>query len=414
MEIRSVTVGQPVDLPVKSGALRRSGEFAQRAKQALEARGYPVQNLRMATQPMSVLMGAQPPKEAATLAKGIEDELAPAGFNYCALGPVLAAGPGEFHPLLQEIPNVLRATSRIFLSVMAATTKDGLNIGVIRQTAEALVQATDGDVEGTRSRRFTLSANVPPNGPFFPSAYHGGPEPGFSIAIEAADLAVESFTDAPSLNAAEAALTRRLMQHGGAVQRIAEELAASSGLRFYGLDISLAPYPDAARSIAGAMERLGVGQFGTNGTLFASAFVTRILSQVALPKCGFSGLMIPLLEDSVMASRHAEGAYTLDSLLLYSAVCGAGLDTIPIAGDTSADQIASVYLDLCTLSIALDKPLTIRLMPLFGKKAGDSVSFAFSYFAPTKVVELKGPGSPGLLAKGGWVRALGQAERNPR
>ena len=361
---------------------------------------------------MSVLMGAQPPKEAAILAKGIEDELVAAGFNYCALGPVLAAGPGEFHPLLQEIPNVLMATSRIFLSVMAATTKDGLNIGVIKQTAEALVQATEGDVEGTRPRRFTLSANVPPNGPFFPSAYHGGPEPGFSIAIEAADLAVESFTGAQSLNAAEAALMRRLMQHGGAVQRVAEEFASASGMRFYGMDISLAPYPDAARSIAGAMERLGVGQFGTNGTLFASAFITRILSQVALPKCGFSGLMIPLLEDSVMASRHAEGAYTLDSLLLYSAVCGAGLDTIPIPGDTSAAQIASVYLDLCTLSIALDKPLTIRLMPLYGKKAGDSVSFAFPYFAPTKVVELKGPGSPGLLAKGGWIRALGQSRRS--
>ena len=178
-------------------------------------------------------------------------------------------------------------------------------------------------------------------------------------------------------------------------------------MTFHGIDISLAPFPEASRSIGTALERLGVSRFGASGTLFASAFITRILSEAPLPKCGFSGLMIPLLEDSVMASRHAEGAYSLDSLLLYSAVCGAGLDTIPVPGDSTPDQIASVYLDLCTLSIVLDKPLTVRLMPLAGKKAGDSVTFAFPYFAPTTVVDLGAGGSGGLFTKSDWVEGLG-------
>lgn len=407
MEIRSVTIGQDVALPAASGVFQRAGEFGRQAKSAIEAAGYPVQNLRLSTQPFSLLMAGHIAGDAARLVTGLEAQVAASGVNYCSLGPVLSAAAGEPNPLIAEVPNVLRATQRIFLSVMAATTRDGLNLKAVQQTARALTQAAEGDPEGTRPRRFTLSANVPANGPFFPSAYHEGPA-GFSIAIEAADLAVDAFRKARTLDEASAGLTQRLVQHGGAVQRIAEGLAKAHGMRFYGLDISLAPYPDAARSIAGAMEHLGVGQFGGSGTLFASAFVTRILSQVPLQKCGFSGLMIPLLEDSLMASRYAEGTYTLDSLLLYSAVCGAGLDTIPVPGDATADQIASVYLDLCALSIALDKPLTVRLMPLAGKKAGDAVSFAFPYFAPTRVVKLPGAGSPQLFEKSAWVSALGQ------
>ena len=256
------------------------------------------------------------------------------------------------------------------------------------------------------TRRFALTANVLPNGPFFPSAYQDGPT-GFSLALEAADLAVDAFAVAQTLDEATEGLRKRLEDRGGAVAAIAAGLAAREGIVFNGMDISLAPFPEEARSIGHALERLGAGRFGASGTLFAAALVTRVLSEVDLLKCGFSGLMIPLLEDATMASRHAEGAYTLDSLLLYSAVCGAGLDTIPVPGDITADQAASIYLDTSALSMALNKPLTVRLMPLAGRKAGDSVSFAFPYFAPTRVMTI-GPPSPLLLEKGSWVRALGQ------
>ena len=229
---------------------------------------------------------------------------------------------------------------------------------------------------------------------------------GSRLAIEAADLAVEAFSEAETLADAGDGLRRRLLEHGGALQRIAQGLEKEFSVKFHGMDISLAPFPEEARSIGYAMERLGVGRFGTHGTLFAAAFITGILAAAPLPKCGFSGLMIPLLEDSVMAGRHAEGAYSLDSLLLYSSVCGAGLDTLPVPGDATPDQIASVYLDVCTLSVALGKPLTARLMLLAGKKAGDTVHFAFPYFAPTRVMAL-GPGSGELFRKADVVRGLG-------
>ncbi|HEX5941424.1 MAG TPA: DUF711 family protein, partial [Anaerolineales bacterium] len=78
----------------------------------------------------------------------------------------------------------------------------------------------------------------------------------------------------------------------------------------------------------------------------------------------------------------------LKDVLLYSAVCGTGLDTIPLPGDTTAEQIIPLLLDLCALALRLDKPLTARLMPVPNKKAGDETNFDFAFFAPSRVMTL--------------------------
>ena len=86
--------------------------------------------------------------------------------------------------------------------------------------------------------------------------------------------------------------------------------------------------------------------------------------------------------------RAAEKQLTLKDLLLYSAVCGTGLDTIPLPGDATPEQIGSVLLDLGALAVRLNKPLTGRLMPIPGKKAGDETSFEFEFFANSRIMEL--------------------------
>ena len=98
--------------------------------------------------------------------------------------------------------------------------------------------------------------------------------------------------------------------------------------------------------------------------------------------------MQPVLEDSVLAKRAAEGALTIKDVLLYSAVCGTGLDTIPIPGDTTTEQLVPLLLDISALALRLDKPLTARLMPVPGKKAGDETNFDFGFFANSKVMKL--------------------------
>ena len=68
---------------------------------------------------------------------------------------------------------------------------------------------------------------------------------------------------------------------------------------------------------------------GSSGTLTAAAIITRALKAIPVKQAGYSGLMLPVLEDTVLAQRWSEGRLAIDSLLAYSAVCGTGLDTIP-------------------------------------------------------------------------------------
>jgi hypothetical protein len=77
---------------------------------------------------------------------------------------------------------------------------------------------------------------------------------------------------------------------------------------------------------------------------------------------------------------------------MFSAVCGTGLDTIPLPGNASVGQLQAVLLDLAALALRLDKPLTGRLMPVPGLKAGDETNFKFDYFANSKVLALPSEG----------------------
>ena len=133
---------------------------------------------------------------------------------------------------------------------------------------------------------------------------------------------------------------------------------------------------------------MGVPKIGLHGSLAAAAILTEAVDRADFPHTGFSGFMQPVLEDSVLAQRAAEGTLTIKDALLYSAVCGTGLDTIPLPGDTTAEQIAPLLLDLSALAMRLDKPLTARLMPVPGKKAGDATEFDFGFFANSRVMAL--------------------------
>jgi len=101
--------------------------------------------------------------------------------------------------------------------------------------------------------------------------------------------------------------------------------------------------------------------------------------------------MLPVLEDAVLAARAGE-TYTVHDLLLYSTVCGTGLDTIPLPGDISERALTGLLLDVAALAVRLDKPLTARLMPIPGKKAGDMTNFDFEYFANGRVLAVHDPG----------------------
>jgi uncharacterized protein (UPF0210 family) len=223
----------------------------------------------------------------------------------------------------------------------------------------------------------------------------------FSIAVEAADVVVQSLSAPGGMSALEDGLVQALEQACQPVERVADELATEYGYTFAGIDLSPAPYPTQEISIGGAIERGGVDRFGAPGTLYLAAMITRAIRRTRVPRCGFSGLMLPLLEDSILARRTSECPPTLHELLLYSAVCGTGLDTIPLPDDVSEAELAGAYLDVAALSLALNgKPLTARLLPIPGARSGDLTNFTFEYFANTRVPPTAGAGAAGVLARG--------------
>jgi uncharacterized protein (UPF0210 family) len=106
---------------------------------------------------------------------------------------------------------------------------------------------------------------------------------------------------------------------------------------------------------------------------------------VPVKQVGYSGLMVPVMEDKVLAQRWAESSYSVDSLLAYSAVCGTGLDTVPLPGDVSVEQLERILGDVASLAVRWDKPLSARLQPVRGKKAGDQTDFDDPYLFNTLI-----------------------------
>jgi uncharacterized protein (UPF0210 family) len=216
-------------------------------------------------------------------------------------------------------------------------------------------------------------------------------------------LAVTALGEAGSLDEARERLVAAIEAGAGQIEAAVRPLAHQQGYRFTGIDFSLAPFPEESRSIGAAIERLGVDRFGASGTLFAASFLTECLRRAETPRCGFNGLMLPVLEDATMASRSRENLFSINDLLLYSAVCGTGLDTVPLPGDVSEEELAGILLDVAALALRLDKPLTARLMPIPGARAGDLTEFNFAYFANGRVLDTKGRGSLRLFERGDWL-----------
>jgi uncharacterized protein (UPF0210 family) len=133
------------------------------------------------------------------------------------------------------------------------------------------------------------------------------------------------------------------------------------------------------------------------------AFVADCLEQAQFQRAGFCGLLLPVLEDSALAARAAEGQLTVTMLLLLSTVCGTGLDTIPLPGDIDLESLAAVLMDLGAISLRQNKPLTARLMPIPGKAAGDEVAFDFPYFASSRVMALSALPLSDLMAAAGVI-----------
>jgi len=399
MKIRSVTYFENPGDPVRKEALNRLEKFSREAKKLFESAGYQVQTIRYASPPFPLILKDLQIERVLSYAGDLERSLNSLGFDYLSLGPALPSHPESY----ALIPDIIQSTENTFCSGLMTDPEKGISLNAVRSCGEIIHRLTPIDPDGFANLYFAALGNVPPGAPFFPAAYHGNDNPVFAIAMEAADLAVKVFSKASSFDEASSNLIAILEDQARTLTRISRSLEKITAAGYGGIDYSLAPFPEAGLSIGTALESLGVKRLGNHGSLAAAAFLADTIDRADFPRTGFSGLMLPLLEDAVLANRAAEGSLGINDLLLYSTVCGTGLDTIPLPGDLSPDQITAILFDLAALSTRLNKPLTARLMPIPGKNAGDPTSFDFPYFANSNILDVQAEELTNLFSGDGYL-----------
>ena len=376
MKIRTITAGIPN--PFFRSYLKQAAGFNTACRTHFEANDYEVQSTRVSCQIWNEV------RDVDTILK-LESNAKTLGIEFLSLGTI---SPEAQHATkhLDLLTDVIVQSESLFATTTITTQSGQVDSGITESTANIIQQIAHQTDHGYGNLRFAALMNCPPNTPFFPAAFWHDTQTNFGIGWQAADLVQDAFTDAPNLETALQNLKTVMEEEGQKIVSLALAFAQKWGIKFVGIDVSPAPMGD--ESIAYAMEQQLSGHFGERGTLTVAAGITRTLRSLSLPLCGYSGLMLPVLEDVGLGKRSEEGVFNLDSLLLYSTVCGTGLDTIPIPGDASTSQIAAILTDVATLSSQLNKPLSARLFPVPGLKSGDMTQFQSPYLTNTAVMQI--------------------------
>ncbi len=381
VRIRTITVGIGEPHPLSDAALDRAMKLLQAAEPAFREAGFEVQTRRVSTRPLFLDRLHARETEIVNYAAGLQQRCEARGLTHLSLGPVLADDPRFPVERINLLPEMLAPNEALNASVQIASSANGVRPEAAVPTARVVRALSQQTPQGFGNMRFAMVANCPQRGPFFPAAYHPDIEWGFSIGLQSATLVRDALTEAVrdtkpgplALQSLGPRLVAALEREGRVISEIAARLSRDFSISFSGLDLS--PAPNGTESIAEAIEAVGLGNFGEPGTLIVAATITNAIKATGLKTCGYNGLFLPVMEDAGIVRRLQSSSITIPSLLLYSSVCGSGLDTVPIPGDAPLERMAATFLDVATLATRYNKPLAARLFPIPGGKVGDMTTF---------------------------------------
>lgn len=385
--IRAITIFQSLtpDQPTWATTLAQGKAQCDHLANALTTAGYTVQSLRIVTNPFGEYLNTQNIHTAKAGLTHIRNTLTT--LNHSGMRIRFAIGEARNAHEIALLPELIADFGDLCNACVNITNDtNGLpDHTQIEHSIHAIQRIATLTPRGEGNFNFTVNFNCPPLIPYFPAAYHRGEQGnGFVIGLETPDLLAEALRALPSTaeqrrfgqarDEAYLAMTNALQYHIDAVNRIIASIQTPHW-QYFGMDTSAAPSKNCT-SMATLYEQLGVPHFGAAGSIAASALLTRVFKNLKnVNTVGFSGLMLAVTEDTGLAEATRNNHFDIRALLTYSSVCGIGLDTVPIAGDTPAEKIADLMLDTATLAWRLNKPLTVRLFPVPNKQAGDHTEF---------------------------------------
>ena len=368
-KVRAITAFIDIDARSFAAQLEDTVHFLNTAREAYQKAGFEVETIRIVTQPFPRYTKDMSRAGALAFFEKINTLATKLKFSP-NIGAAMLRDNDDPAPV-DLLIEVLSHTNIDASLVIAA--EDGIHWNAVHQTARLIKAVAEKSPHSQGNFNFAATAMVKPYGPFYPGAYHLGGSRAFAVGLEGAGVVAEVFARNRDPRTAEKALAAALAGPMRDAEQAAMRVAAASGWTYAGIDPTPAPLKDV--SIGAAFEAFTGAPFGASGTMTAAAIVTRAVQSLPIKRVGYSGLMVPILEDNVLAKRYAEGTFNIDSLLAYSAVCAGGLDTVPLPGDVSEDRIARILADVATLTFKWQKPLAARLLPVAGKKAGDRTEF---------------------------------------
>ncbi len=383
-KIRAITAFINLDRAQYKEQVADALKMLKRAQTIFESRGYQVQTIRIATQPFPEYTKGLTTQQAVAFFKEY-DALAVKEKFAASIGPAML-NPGDSEAQADLLAEILSNTKSLNAS-LAVAGEDGVNWKAVGAAARVMKKLEESTLHSQGNFHFAAIAMVPPLTPFFPAAYHNGFGHQFAIALESANVVVAAFKDAPDLATAKQRLTDSLANSAFDIERHAGRIDMDTGWTYMGIDLSPAPSGDV--SIGAAIENLTTQPVGLSGTLTAAATITAAVQNVKVKQTGYSGLMLPILEDTRLAQRWSEGRISIDALLSYSAVCGTGLDTVPLPGDISAEQLSLIIGDMASLAVKWHKPLSARLLPVLGKGWGEMTEFDDPFLVNAKLQPLE-------------------------
>ena len=387
--IRTITFGIAEPHPIPAPAIERAKTILQHASVRYSEAGYQVQTVRLSTQPIFTNLAGWSVGAILAYVKELQSLLDDFGLEYCSLGPAQATQPGFPLDRLRFIVDILARTQALSATVQLATVEHGLRQEAAMPTADIIQRLARETPSGNGNFRFAMLACVAPGCPFFPAAYHAGPA-SLSLGLQGASIVREALfgheaemTIGLDMRLVTQWVCDSLNEQAAPIVELGQQLAQEYGLLFGGIDLS--PAPMGEDSIIPPLELCAGGPLGTPGTIAAVAAVTTAMKSTTLPTCGYCGLMLPVLEDAMLGQRWEEDYVNIHQLLLYSSLCGTGLDTIPLAGSHSVEEIAHLLLDVATLSLRLQKPLSARLFPVAGRQIGERTTVTLPYLTNTRI-----------------------------
>ena len=287
--------------------------------------------------------------------------------------------------LIESIPEAMKVTDHVCSSVNVGSTKTGINMDAVKMMGDIIKETAELTQENDSigCAKLVVLCNAPDDNPFMAGAFHGVSEADCIINVGVSGPGVMRNAINKCQGEDFGSLCETIKKTAFKITRVGQLVAleASKALNipFGIIDLSLAPTPAIGDSIADCLEGMGLSSVGAPGTTAALAILNDQVKKGGVMASSFvgglSGAFIPVSEDQGMIDAVERGALTLEKLEAMTCVCSVGLDMIAIPGDTSNSTISGIIADEMAIGMINQKTTAVRIIPVTGKKVGDTVEF---------------------------------------